>query len=115
MTHVTPFLRVRNAKASAEFYALLGFRELWEHRFEPGFPLFLAIGSEHGRIFLSEHLGDASPDTLIYLSVPDVDALYESLRAAGIELEPPEEAPWGRELALTDPDGNRLRVGRSDD
>jgi catechol 2,3-dioxygenase-like lactoylglutathione lyase family enzyme len=114
MTSVTPFLRVADAQASAEFYKLLGFEPLWEHRFEPGLPLFLAIGSDDGRIFLSEHRGDARPDTLLYLSVPDVDALFERLRAAGVELAPPEDAPWGPELALTDPDGNRLRVGRSD-
>ncbi|WP_226485677.1 hypothetical protein [Streptomyces parvulus] len=49
--------------------------------------------------------GDARPDTLVYLRVADLDAV-----AAEFGLVPQEE-PWGRELALTDPDGNRLRVG----
>ena len=27
-----------------------------------------------------------------------------------VDVEPPENQPWGRELAVRDPDGNRLRI-----
>ena len=54
---------------------------------------------------LSEHRGDARPDTLIYLRVPDVDAVAKEFDAEIID------QPWGREVHLTDPDGNRFRVG----
>ena len=114
MTEVIPILRVANAHASVAFYAHLGFTFQWEHQFEPGFPLFVSVGAESGaRLFLSEHLGDASPDTLVYLFVEDVDALHARLVEAGIALtQQLEDMPWGvRELALSDPDGNRLRVG----
>jgi hypothetical protein len=49
--------------------------------------------------------GDARPDTLVYLRLHDLDAV-----AAEFGLTP-QDAPWGRELHLTDPDGNRLRIG----
>ena len=44
------------------------------------------------------------PDTLVYVWVDDVDAV-----AAEFD-EDVEEAPWAREVALVDTDGNRLRV-----
>jgi hypothetical protein len=57
------------------------------------------------RIYLSEHTGDARPDTLIHLYVKDVDAV-----AAEFDVTVDEEGLAGRECALVDPDGNRLRV-----
>jgi hypothetical protein len=61
-------------------------------------------------IFLSEHRGDASPDTPVYLHVDDVDAVAGAL---GV---PAGDRPWGmREVHLTDPDGNRVRVGAAID
>ena len=103
---VVPLLRVADAETSAEWYAQLGFEIEWRHRFEPGLPLFVAISHDGARIFLSEHTGDATPDTLLYLYVDDVDAV-----AAGFGVNP-VDAPYGmREIELRDPDGNRLRLG----
>ena len=111
MTEVLPILRVDDARAGAAFYAHLGFRVEWEHQFEPGFPLFVSIATADGaRIFLSEHTGDARPDTLLYVWVDEVDAAYAALRDAAADVEPPENQPWGRELSVRDPDGNRLRI-----
>lgn len=106
MKGIAPFLRVADAEASAAWYARLGFREEWRTRAEPHLPLFLAITNGEGRIFLSEHTGDAHPDTLLYVYVADVDAVAGEFGVAvGL-------AYYGmREVELTDPDGNRLRVG----
>jgi hypothetical protein len=57
------------------------------------------------RLFLSEHQGDARPDTLLYLRVGAVDAIAPEFAMAV------EAAPWAREVELRDPDGNRLRMG----
>jgi hypothetical protein len=57
------------------------------------------------RLYLSEHKGDARPDTLIHLYVNDVDRVAEEF---GVSVD--EEGLAGRETALEDPDGNRLRV-----
>jgi uncharacterized glyoxalase superfamily protein PhnB len=111
MTEVIPILRVNDAHAAAGFYAVLGFEFEWEHQFEPGFPLFVSIATSDGaRIFLSEHTGDARPDTLLYVWVDDVDAAHRALRDAAVDVAPPEDQPWGREFGVRDPDGNRLRI-----
>jgi catechol 2,3-dioxygenase-like lactoylglutathione lyase family enzyme len=100
-----PILRVTDAAAAVAWYARLGFARQWEHRFKPGLPAFVEVARGRVKLFLSEHTGDARPDTLIYLRVHDVDAVA---REFGAE---PRDVPWGRELELRDPDGNRLRVG----
>lgn len=102
---VIPILRVSNAAVAVAWYQRLGFVQEWEHRFEPGLPAFVSIARGPMRLFLSEHTGDAPPDTLIYLRVGDVDTLAGEFRATV------EQAPWAREIELRDPDGNRLRIG----
>jgi catechol 2,3-dioxygenase-like lactoylglutathione lyase family enzyme len=102
---VIPVLRVSNAAAAAAWYQRLGFAQEWEHRFEPGFPAFVSVARGGVRLFLSEHTGDARPDTLIYLRLRDLDAVAEEFGAAV------EQAPGGPEVQLRDPDGNRLRIG----
>ena len=102
---VIPVLRVSNAAAAAAWYQRLGFAQEWEHRFEPGFPAFVSIARGQVRLFLSEHTGDARPDTLIYLRLRDLDAIAKEFGAAV------EQPPWGPEVHLRDPDGNRLRIG----
>ena len=58
-------------------------------------------------LHLSEHMGDATPNSLVYFYVNDLDAVAEEF---GVTVT---EQPWGREVSLTDPDGNRLRVGQA--
>ena len=106
MKGVVPFLRVADAEAGALWYARLGFEVEWRTRAEPHLPLFVAITNGDGRIFLSEHTGDAHPDTLLYLYVDDVDAVAADFGTQA------ELAYYGmREIELVDPDGNRLRIG----
>ena len=102
---VIPVLRVGNAAEAAAWYQQLGFTQEWEHRFEPGFPAFVCVARGRVRLFLSEHTGDARPDTLIYLRLRDLEAIAEEFGAAV------EQMPWGPEARLRDPDGNRLRIG----
>ena len=101
---VVPVLRVADAAAAVAWYARLGFTKQWEHRFEPGMPAFVSIARDRARLFLSEHRGDARPDTLIHLYVSDVDAVVAEFGW------PEGEPPYGCELELRDPDGNRLRI-----
>ncbi|MGW1073047.1 glyoxalase superfamily protein [Streptomyces sp. NPDC002537] len=102
---VIPILRVEDAATAVGWYARLGFAKQWEHRFEPGLPAFVEVARGRVRLFLSEHRGDARPDTLVYLRVSDVDAVAAEF---GVSVQ---VAPWAREVELRDPDGNRLRVG----
>ncbi|MER7128217.1 glyoxalase superfamily protein [Streptosporangium saharense] len=102
---VIPILHVKDAAVAVAWYGRLGFVRQWEHRFEPGFPAFVEVARGGVRLFLSEHEGDARPNTLVYLRVRDVDAVADEF---GVRVE---DAPWAREIELLDPDGNRLRVG----
>jgi catechol 2,3-dioxygenase-like lactoylglutathione lyase family enzyme len=100
-----PVLRVSDAATATSWYQRLGFSQEWEYRFEPGFPAFVSVARGRMRLFLSEHTGDARPDTLIYLRLRDLEAVAKEFGAAV------EQMPWGPEVWLRDPDGNRLRVG----
>lgn len=101
---VIPILRVSNADRAVAWYQQLGFGKDWEHRFEPELPAFVSISRGHARIYLSEHLGDGQPGTLLYLRHSTLDDLA---RLLGAEIS---DVDWGRELRVEDPDGNRLRI-----
>jgi catechol 2,3-dioxygenase-like lactoylglutathione lyase family enzyme len=100
-----PILRVAKAAEAVNWYARLGFRQEWEHRFAPGLPAFVSIHRHGVRLFLSEHTGDARPDTLVYIRVKEVESIAKEF---GLMVT---EQPWAHEVHLQDPDGNRLRLG----
>jgi hypothetical protein len=102
---VIPILRVSDAGKAVVWYRRLGFTEESVHRFGPGMPAFVTIARGPLRLFLSEHQGDARPDTLLYLRIRDVDAIAAEFDATV------EQAPWAREIEIRDLDGNRLRIG----
>lgn len=88
------------------WYANLGFKVASRHRLAPGLPLFIAIERDGVLIYLSEHDGDAPPESLAYLHIDDVESLAASL---GLEVE--ETDYDRREIEVVDLDGNRLRIG----
>jgi catechol 2,3-dioxygenase-like lactoylglutathione lyase family enzyme len=102
---IVPVLRVEDAGRAIGWYARLGFAKQWEHQFEPGFPLFVSVARGRVRVFLSEHTGDARPNTLIHLYIKDIEAVSAEF---GIPID--EDGLAGRECDLEDPDGNRLRI-----
>lgn len=109
---VIPQLRMRHADTTLPFYVQgLGFVVDWEHRFEPGFPLFAQLTRDGQTIFLRGHAGDGNFGGAVFFIVPDVDAVYRALPDwLALHVSPPAEMPWGtREMAMMDPDGNRLR------
>ena len=50
----------------------------------------------------------------VFVRVDDVDRVFESLRAAGVEvLQEPIDEPYGvRDCAVRDPSGNHLRLSQ---
>src|SRR5580698_7698817 len=97
---VVPVLYVEDAARAVAWYGRLGFSVEWEHQFEPGFPLFVSVTRGSVRLYLSEHTGDARPDTLIHLFVSDIDAVSAEF---GIAID--ENGLAGRQCNLADPDG----------
>lgn len=101
---MVPIFRATNARETAKWYQRWGFEVTGEHRFAPGLPLYLFLERDGVQLHLSEHTGDANPGTLVYFWVDDVDSIAAEFDAIL------HDQPWGREIQLTDPDGNRLRV-----
>ena len=108
----TPILRIFNeAKARQYYLDYLGFAVVFEHRFEPGMPLYMGVARSGCVLHLSEHRGDASPGAALRIEAADVDALQRELSAkADADSRPQVQTmPWGtRDMTLTDPFGNRL-------
>lgn len=102
---LVPIFHVQDGHKTAKWYARLGFEVKGEHRFAPELPLYLFLRRGNVHLHLSEHQGDARPNTLVYFYVHDVDSI-----AAEFDVEVTQQ-PWTREVSLTDPDGNRLRIG----
>lgn len=102
---LVPIFRVTDGRAAATWYARMGFAVTGEHQFEPGFPRYVFLQRGPVDLHLSEHLGDAPPESVAYFYVDEVDAIATEFGVAV------KAQPWAREIELTDPDGNRLRIG----
>jgi catechol 2,3-dioxygenase-like lactoylglutathione lyase family enzyme len=110
---VMPTLRMTDYARSKQFYVdALGFQVDWEHRFEPGFPVFAQVSRDGMAFFLTEHTGDCSVGGLVHLYVPDVDQWFDEFQRKGVRVqEPPNEGlPGLRSMTLLDPDGNKLHI-----
>lgn len=109
-----PILRIFDGEKALEFYRdYLGFEVAWEHRFEPDMPVYMEISRGGLRLHLSEHHGDGTPGTIVYVSVKGLDGLHRELAAKPYSHMRPgiEKTPWGsRCMELIDPFGNRLRL-----
>ena len=112
LSRTTPILRSFDEAKAREFYlGFLGFQVVFEHRFEPGLPLYMGVARDGCTLHLSEHHGDASPGAAMRIEVDDVDALCVELCAKAYRHARPqvEAMPWGtRDFTVTDPFGNRL-------
>jgi catechol 2,3-dioxygenase-like lactoylglutathione lyase family enzyme len=108
---VIPALRITNYERSKGYYVdQLGFDVAWEHRFAPGFPVFIAVARDGMQIYLTEHAGDCEVGGLVHLLIEDVTAWYEQFRAKGARVaEPPNNDLGFLNMTIVDPDGNRLR------
>ena len=114
LSSCVPTLRVNDAAKSCAFYCeVLGFKKNWEHRFGPGYPLFVSVSRGTTTLFLTEH-PECSSGALVYFYVKEVNSLTTELKKKGAVLElGPVDQPWGvREIHLRDPDGNKLRFGQ---
>ncbi len=114
---VTPILRIFDETKARDFYVgFLGFRADWEHRFEPGLPLYLQVSRDGCILHLSEHHGDCCPGAAMRIAAGDIDTFHAELAAKEYGYARPciEDTPWGvREMSVTDPFGNRLTFSES--
>lgn len=107
-----PILRIFSEEKAREFYLdFLGFTLEWEHRFGENFPLYVQIKRSGLTLHLSEHHGDATPGSTVFVPVEDITALHSELTAKNYKHAKPgiQTMDWGRLMEIADPFGNRLR------
>lgn len=107
-----PILRSFDETKAREFYLdFLGFEVTFEHRFEPGLPLYLGVHRDSCRLHISEHHGDACPGTTLRIDVANVYALCKELNDKHYQNARPgvQHQPWGyHDMSISDPFGNGL-------
>ena len=108
-----PILRIFDVTKAREFYLdFLGFGMDWDHRFGPDFPIYMQVSRSGLKLHLSEHHGDASPGSTVFVRMTGVDAYRAELIGKRYSYSKPgirEDGPGGRMLEVPDPFGNRIR------
>ena len=108
-----PILRIFDEAKAREFYLdFLEFGVDWEHRFEPDLPLYMQISRDDCVLHLSEHFGDGTPGTHVFLPMLGIHDYQQRLvgkhyghARPGVTVQ-----PWGwSEMHVADPFGNTLR------
>lgn len=111
-----PILRMFDEAKAREFYLdYLGFAVEFEHRFAANMPLYLGIERNGLQLHLSEHHGDASPGSTVFVPTQAVEQLRDELQAKAYRYSHPEisRQGWGLVLEVPDPFGNRIRFCQS--
>ena len=86
----------------------------WEHRFAPELPLYLQMSRGDLVLRLSEHHGDGTPGTVVYVDSTDVAGLHAELAAKQYShLNPGVHTDEiGTHVSVLDPFGNTLRFNQ---
>jgi Glyoxalase superfamily protein len=112
LVRTVPILRMFSVEKAKEFYlGFLGFTIDFEHRFEPGMPLYMGISRGGVTLHLSEHHGDGSPGVHIRVEITGIDELHAELAAKKYGYGRPgiQDQEWGeRSLTTHDPFNNQI-------
>jgi catechol 2,3-dioxygenase-like lactoylglutathione lyase family enzyme len=112
-----PIVRIFDEAIARKFYVdYLGFTVQWEHRFEPGLPLYMRVARDACVLDLSEHHGDGTPGTVLWIPVTDVRELHDQVHSRRhlFSLRPgiDPDGPGGPTMEVPDPFGNSLRFAQ---
>lgn len=107
-----PIIRIFDeAKAKGFYLDFLGMSLDWEHRFEPGFPVYMQVSKGNMVLHLSEHSGDCTPGSKTLVNTDALEAFYQEITSRGHGYSRPEitTAPWGDKVfEVVDPFSNRI-------
>jgi catechol 2,3-dioxygenase-like lactoylglutathione lyase family enzyme len=113
---VTPIFRIFSLEKAREFYIdFLGCKVDWEHRFEPGAPVYMQVSRDELVLHLSEHHGDGTPGSIAYVYMTDIAALHRELNDKKYRHNRPglEQMEWGMmQMTVIDPFNNRICFGQ---
>ena len=77
---VIPVLRIFDYKKAIEFYIdWLEFKINWEHTFDDNTPVYLEIEKDGLIIHLSEHHGDGTPGTNVFVWVTGIEQFHKEI------------------------------------
>ncbi len=114
---VVPIFRIFDVAKAREFYCgFLGFVVDWEHRFADDAPLYMQVSRGGMALHLSEHHGDGTPGSTVFVDITGLDAFHAEIMAHNYPYLRPgiEEAPWNaRVMTVTDPFGNSIRFSET--
>jgi uncharacterized glyoxalase superfamily protein PhnB len=107
-----PILRIFDVAKAKEFYVdYLGFTLEWEHHFEENTPAYMQVRRGNLTLHLSEHYGDGTPGTIVFVDMQGVEELHQELTAKNYKYLRPgiQDMEWGtRNVTVSDPFGNRI-------
>jgi catechol 2,3-dioxygenase-like lactoylglutathione lyase family enzyme len=113
-----PVLRIFSVEKAKEFYVgFLGFAFDWGYDGDDhDLPMYAQVSRAGITLHLSEHYGDGSPGAAVFIRMTGIDVFHRELSdrkyrfaRPGINFTPYDT----REIAVTDPFGNRLRFSES--
>ena len=111
-TKVIPVLRIFDYDKAIEFYVdWLGFEIQWEHVFEPGMPRYLEVKKDDIIFHLSEHHGDGTPGTHVFIWCEGVKDFHKQLADKKYKYNRPglEETFYGSWcVTVNDPFNNKI-------
>jgi hypothetical protein len=87
---VVPILRIFSLDKAREFYVgFLGFAVDWEHRFEPGLPVYLQVSRGGLRLHLTEHHGDCCPGSTVFVEMRGIAEFHREIAARNYPISGP--------------------------
>lgn len=118
MASISAFLNVTDIRTSLDFYTELGFEEIDRYETDDGALHFVDleldgailglgnIDSNDDPSFAEWVSGGLGSGVVFYVTVDDVDEMFERAREADATIEhPPDDRPYGRVFTMNDPDG----------
>lgn len=113
-----PILRSFDEVKAREFYLdWLGFAVDWEHRFEPGLPLYMQVSRDGILLHISEHHGDCTPGSHVRINCTGLRDFHAEILGKQYKNNRPglESPPWGGiEVTVVDPANNRITFAEND-
>ena len=107
-----PILRIFDVVKAKEFYIdWLGFTIDFEHQFGKDFPYYFGISKDKIELHLSEHYGDATPGSKVFIVCTEIEKFFNELQLRPYKYYRPalEKTSIGTMVVdVTDPFGNRL-------
>ncbi|WP_366010417.1 glyoxalase superfamily protein [Shimia sp.] len=106
-----PIIRSFDESKAREFYIdYLGFTVDWEHRHEEGLPLYMQVSRSDCLLHISGHHNDATPGGRSFVPMHRIEDFHKELQSRDYpNLNPGlESMPWGAQVTVSDPFGNKL-------